>query len=77
MSSPAPVPFENLWDSKAVMAYLKCGKSTVYQWAEAGTLPSMRIGGLLRFDPEVVRRWARGELPPAKVTPIRPPRGSK
>lgn len=71
--NPAPVPFESLWTANEVKAYLNCSRTTVYTWAEAGTLPSLRIGGLLRFDPAAVRRWALGDSPgrPATVTPIR------
>lgn len=67
----APAPVENLWDARDVAAYLKASRSWVYQKAEDGTLPSLRIGGLLRFEPETVRRWARGELTAAPVLPLR------
>ena len=62
LSKTVPVAFEALWTASDVARYLQAGRSTVYQWAEAGVLPSQRIGGLLRFDPERVRQWARGEL---------------
>ena len=69
---PSPGPFEALWDANDVAHYLKVSRSWVYQKAEAGLLPSFRIGGLLRFNPEAVRAWAQGK--PATVLPIR--RGS-
>lgn len=47
-----------LWRAADVARYLSCSKSSVYQKAEAGILPAIRIGGLLRFDPDTVRRWA-------------------
>lgn len=61
-----------LWDSNDVARYLKVSRSWVYHRAEAGLLPCVRIGSLLRFDPEVIARVARGErLPlPGTVTPI-------
>jgi len=68
----APGAWESLWDANDVAAYLKASRSWVYQKAEAGLLPSLRIGGLLRFNPEAVRAWAHGK--PAPVVPIR--RGS-
>jgi antitoxin HigA-1 len=38
-------------------------RSWVYHRAEAGLLPHLRVGGLLRFDPDVVRAFARnGEI---------------
>jgi excisionase family DNA binding protein len=42
-----------------VASYLKVSRSWVYHRAEAGLLPHLRVGGLLRFDPEVVRAFAR------------------
>ena len=54
---PALVPMETLWDANDVAAYLKVSRSWVYQRAEAGQLPYLRVGGLLRFDPESVRAF--------------------
>ena len=34
--------------------------STVYAWAEHGTLPSFKINGLLRFDHDEVMQWLKG-----------------
>ena len=52
---------EGLWDVRDVASYLKASRSWVYLKAEAGVLPSLRIGGLLRFDPEAIRAFARGQ----------------
>jgi len=73
MSSPHPTTpaAESLWKAVDVARYLKASRSWVYQKAEAGILPSLQIGGLLRFDPEAVQRFARGELPPGRVVPLR------
>ena len=38
----------NLWDAQDVARYLKVSRSWVYQRAEAGLLPCVRVGGLLR-----------------------------
>ena len=61
-----------LWDSNDVARYLKVSRSWVYHRAEAGLLPSVRIGSLLRFDPDVIAGIARGERSPMSgtVTPI-------
>lgn len=73
-SSP-PDQKEALWDAKDVAAYLRSSRSWVYQRAEAGQLPCLRIGGLLRFDPAVIRAYARGEQPvQARVIPFTPRR---
>jgi excisionase family DNA binding protein len=50
---------DGLWDSNDVARYLKVSRSWVYHRAEAGQLPHLRVGGLLRFDAEVVRAFAR------------------
>jgi excisionase family DNA binding protein len=50
----------SLWDAKDVAAYLKVSRSWVYHRAEAGLLPCVRIGSLLRFEPEMIRRLATG-----------------
>jgi excisionase family DNA binding protein len=30
---------------------------TLYKWTRTGKIPFMRIGGALRFDPQVLVRW--------------------
>ena len=44
-----------------VAAFLNVSKSWVYQATSSGTLPCVRIGAVLRFDPEVIKAWVRGE----------------
>lgn len=66
MRTKEPSPADQdpaLWDAKDVAAFLKVSRSWVYQRAEAGQLPCLRIGGLLRFDPATIRAHARGEQP--------------
>lgn len=66
-----PPPFENLWDADDVARFAKSSRSWVYQKAAAGELPCLHLGGLLRFEPEAIRAWARGEHPPAaRVVPL-------
>jgi excisionase family DNA binding protein len=50
-------PAEGLWTVKDVAAYLQLSRSWVYQRAELGELPCIRLGGALRFEPEAIRRW--------------------
>ena len=62
---------EALWGANDVARYLKASRSWVYHHAEAGDLPCLRVGGLLRFNPETVRAFARGESPDkARVLPL-------
>lgn len=58
---------EGLWDAKDVATFLKVSRSWVYERAQKGELPCRRIGALLRFEPEAIRAWVRGEKPDAKV----------
>lgn len=38
---------------------LKAKPKTVYQWAELGQIPCVKLNGCLRFDLEDVLRWVR------------------
>ena len=62
--------FEALWDAKDVAQYVKASRSWVYQKAESGELPSLRVCGLLRFEPVAVRTWARNQRDGASVIPL-------
>ncbi len=42
--------------------YLKLGRSKVYQMAQEGVLPSVKVGGQWRFDREMVDEWLRKQL---------------
>jgi excisionase family DNA binding protein len=54
---------EPLWTAKDVANFLRVSRSWVYHRAEAGDLPCLQIGGLVRFEPERIRAYARGERP--------------
>jgi excisionase family DNA binding protein len=62
-STPASQDVEPLWTVKDVADFLRVSRSWVYHRAEAGELPCLRIGALLRFEPERVRAYTRGERP--------------
>jgi excisionase family DNA binding protein len=49
---------ETLWDARDVARYLKVSRSWVYQKAETGLLPYLKVGGLVRFVPERIREFA-------------------
>ena len=50
-----------LWSAQDVAHFLGVHRNWVYLQAEAGSLPCVRIGGLVRFDPEIIRAIGRGE----------------
>ena len=69
----APGALEALWTPQQVAEYLKVSRSWVYQKAEAGLIPVIRLPGssLLRFEPEAIRAFALGKWEPVKVIPFR------
>ena len=63
----------DLWDANDVARYIKASRSWVYHQAEAGKLPHLRVGALLRFDPEAVKAFVHGQpAPGGKVLSMRP-----
>ena len=52
---------EGLWDAEDVGRFFKASRSWVYQQAQAGRLPCVKIGGLLRFEPAAIRAFIKGE----------------
>ncbi len=59
---------ESLWDAVDVGRYLKVSRSWVYHQTEAGLLPHLRVGSLLRFDPDANRAHAKGNKRDATST---------
>lgn len=53
---------EGLWTVKDAARFLHCSTSFVYKRAVRGELPCVRIGAMVRFNPETIRALARGEL---------------
>jgi excisionase family DNA binding protein len=56
----------SLWTVAEVAAYLRVSRSWVYHRAAAGLLPCMRVGALVRFEPEMIRAYVQSQLPAAK-----------
>lgn len=54
----APPGAEPLWTVAEAAEYLNVSKSWVYRAAEAGTLPHLKLGGLVRFLPRAIREHA-------------------
>lgn len=43
-----------------IVALVEClgiKRSTLYGWVEQGTIPHLKLGRLLRFDPEEIEAW--------------------
>jgi len=76
----APTAVERrLWDANDVARFLQVSRSWVYSKAESGLLPVIRMPGssLLRFAPEAIQAYARGEWTPAKAPQVHTPRSRK
>lgn len=70
VTSTTAEAFEALWDAEDVAHYLKASRSWVYQKADSGILPSVRICGLLCFSPPAIRAYARGTDQTAQVVSL-------
>ena len=42
---------------KEVSEWLQVKRSTIYLWAEQGMIPHLKLGRLLRFDPDEIEAW--------------------
>lgn len=63
---------DRLWKVQDVAEYLRVSASWVYLHVSLGDLPYLRVGGLLRFDPDAVRRYTKGEHSTPEVVSLRP-----
>jgi predicted DNA-binding transcriptional regulator AlpA len=62
------VPPERLWKVSDVAEFLRMSSSWVYKQAEAGLLPVRRFGASIRFSPDDIRAYARGDWKPQPIT---------
>lgn len=68
---------ESLLTARQVAELLGVHENWVYDQAASGALPSYKIGGARRFEPEELREWiraqrqvaARGEQAPPRIPP--------
>ena len=44
---------------KEVAEFLHVKPSTLYQWAELGQIPCIKLNGCLRFDMEDIMNWIK------------------
>lgn len=48
-----------LLTAEELAALLNVSEKTVYRWSKLGSLPSVRLGTAVRFEPSVVSIWLR------------------
>jgi excisionase family DNA binding protein len=60
-----------LWGVAEASTFLRVSTSWLYHRAAAGTIPCIRVGHSLRFDPAALKAWTRGERGGGRVVPIK------
>jgi excisionase family DNA binding protein len=65
---------EPLWSALDVARYLGVSRATIYNLANRRLLPVVRIGALLRFPPDAVRKLATAAKVPAAIVPLKAPK---
>lgn len=45
------------FDIATLAERLQVKRSTLYAWAEQGNIPHLKLGRLLRFDPDEIEAW--------------------
>jgi len=45
------------WNSNQVAEYLGVSRVSISNWCRDKKLPHIRLGRLLRFDPEAIKEW--------------------
>ena len=61
-------------DIAALAERLRIRRSTLYAWTAQGTIPHLKLGRLLRFDPDEIEAWLqahRQEVTPEPTLPKR------
>ncbi len=59
----------NLVTIKELSAFLKVKPSTLYSWVHNGTVPFIKLNGLLRFDMDEVIGWVESSKPKPPTPP--------
>ncbi|MBI5561680.1 MAG: helix-turn-helix domain-containing protein [Deltaproteobacteria bacterium] len=53
----------NLVSIKELSDFLKVKPSTIYSWVHSGTIPFIKLNGLLRFDIGEITKWVENSKP--------------
>ena len=63
MTTPPPTTISpELLDARQVSQMLSIGRNRVYELANTGTLPCIRLGATLRFPRAALLRWIEGQV---------------
>ena len=61
-------------DIAALTERLRIKRSTLYAWAEQGAIPHLKLGRLLRFDPDQIEAWLQNHRREDSPEPASPQR---
>ena len=50
-----------LLDIAQLSEMLNIKKKTIYDWTHKGTIPYIKLGGLIRFDPKEIEQWIKSK----------------
>lgn len=69
----------NLLTVKELAEILNVKASTLYQWAELGQIPCIKLNGSLRFDLDEIRGWVESckVSPESRYNPLVQSRGPR
>ena len=59
----------NLVTIKELSEFLKVKTSTIYGWVHSGTVPFIKLNGLLRFDMDEILEWVKSSKPMSPTIP--------
>ncbi len=60
-----------LWNAARAAEYLGVSTSWVYHRSAEGSIPCVRVGHALRFEPAALAAWTRGERRGGRVVPLK------
>ena len=63
------LPMKQYLDIVALGERLRIKRSTLYVWAEQGMIPHLKLGRLLRFDPDEIEAWLQAHRQEATPEP--------
>jgi excisionase family DNA binding protein len=52
---------KRLVDVKMLSAMISVKCKTLYDWSHKGLVPCVKLGRLLRFDPDEIERWIKSK----------------
>ncbi len=69
----------NILTVKELSTLIKVKDKTLYQWAELGQIPHLKLNGCLRFDLDDIKKWLAGckKEPHSSYNPFTQARGPR